>query len=70
MIPGDGKPHLFVLEMIAGNGKVRPTLGETTVVYCEPRKDHDAFIVKLPGIHRLFDTHPPLDERIALLREL
>jgi heat shock protein HtpX len=25
---------------------------------------------KLPGIHRLFDTHPPLDERIALLREL
>jgi heat shock protein HtpX len=25
---------------------------------------------KLAGIHRLFDTHPPLDERIALLREL
>ncbi len=25
---------------------------------------------KLPAIHRLFDTHPPLDERIALLREL
>jgi heat shock protein HtpX len=25
---------------------------------------------KLRGIHRLFDTHPPLDERIALLREL
>lgn len=25
---------------------------------------------KLGGIHRLFDTHPPLDERIALLREL
>ena len=25
---------------------------------------------KLGGVHRLFDTHPPLDERIALLREL
>jgi heat shock protein HtpX len=25
---------------------------------------------KLARIHRLFDTHPPLDERIALLREL
>ena len=25
---------------------------------------------KLEGVHKLFDTHPPLDERIALLREL
>jgi len=25
---------------------------------------------KLARVHRLFDTHPPLDERIALLREL
>jgi heat shock protein HtpX len=25
---------------------------------------------RLSGIHKLFDTHPPLDERIALLREL
>ncbi len=25
---------------------------------------------RLGGIHKLFDTHPPLDERIALLREL
>jgi heat shock protein HtpX len=25
---------------------------------------------KLGGFHRMFDTHPPLDERIALLREL
>lgn len=25
---------------------------------------------RLGGIHRMFDTHPPLDERIALLREL
>lgn len=25
---------------------------------------------RLRGIHKLFDTHPPLDERIALLREL
>ncbi|MFK7918351.1 MAG: M48 family metalloprotease [Ilumatobacter sp.] len=25
---------------------------------------------RLPGVHKLFDTHPPLDERIALLREL
>ncbi len=25
---------------------------------------------KFGGVHRLFDTHPPLDERIALLREL
>ena len=25
---------------------------------------------KLGGIHRMFDTHPPLDERISLLREL
>jgi heat shock protein HtpX len=25
---------------------------------------------KLGGVHRMFDTHPPLEERIALLREL
>jgi heat shock protein HtpX len=25
---------------------------------------------RLGGVHRLFDTHPPLEERIALLREL
>jgi len=25
---------------------------------------------RLSKIHSLFDTHPPLDERIALLREL
>ena len=25
---------------------------------------------RLGGIHKMFDTHPPLDERIALLREL
>ncbi|MBA3983833.1 MAG: M48 family metalloprotease [Acidimicrobiia bacterium] len=25
---------------------------------------------RLGGVHRFFDTHPPLDERIALLREL
>ncbi len=25
---------------------------------------------RLGGIHRMFDTHPPLEERIALLREL
>jgi heat shock protein HtpX len=25
---------------------------------------------KLEGIHKMFDTHPPLEERIALLREL
>ena len=25
---------------------------------------------KLGSIHRMFDTHPPLEERIALLREL
>ena len=25
---------------------------------------------RLGGAHRMFDTHPPLEERIALLREL
>ncbi|MFK5922318.1 MAG: DUF1553 domain-containing protein [Verrucomicrobiota bacterium] len=30
-IKGDGKPHLFVLEMIMGSGGRRPTTGETTV---------------------------------------
>ena len=25
---------------------------------------------RLEGVHKMFDTHPPLDERIALLREL
>ena len=25
---------------------------------------------RLGGTHRMFDTHPPLEERIALLREL
>ncbi len=30
-IKGDGKPHLFVLEMIAGSSGRRPTLGETSV---------------------------------------
>ncbi|NOX98479.1 MAG: DUF1553 domain-containing protein [Verrucomicrobia bacterium] len=32
-IKGDGKPHLFVLEMIAGSGGRRPTLGETSVSF-------------------------------------
>ncbi len=30
-VEGDGQPHLFVLEMIAGAGGRRPTMGETTV---------------------------------------
>ena len=30
-VKGDGKPHLFVLEMIAGSGNRRATLGETSV---------------------------------------
>jgi mono/diheme cytochrome c family protein len=30
-IDSDGKPHTFVFEMIAGNGRVRTTLGETSL---------------------------------------
>lgn len=30
-VEGDGKPHAFVFEMIAGNGRVRTTLGETSI---------------------------------------
>ena len=30
-VKGDGKEHLIVLEMIAGNGRVRATLGETSL---------------------------------------
>ena len=39
--------------LVAAKVEIVEALGETTVVYCEPRKDHDAFIVKLPGIHRI-----------------
>ncbi len=28
------------------------------------------FIVNPPGISRLFDTHPPIEERIKILREM
>lgn len=30
-IESDGKPHVYVFEMIAGNGRVRTTLGETSL---------------------------------------
>ena len=31
VLESDGQPHVFVLEMLAGNGRVRPTLGETSL---------------------------------------
>lgn len=30
-VESDGKPHVYVFEMIAGNGRVRSTLGETSL---------------------------------------
>ena len=35
-VTGDGKEHLVVLEMIAGNGRVRATLGETSLSVRQP----------------------------------
>ena len=35
ILKGDGKPHVFVLETILGNGSVRASLGETSVSISE-----------------------------------
>ncbi|MBL9155102.1 MAG: DUF1553 domain-containing protein [Verrucomicrobiales bacterium] len=35
-VTGDGREHVLVLEMIAGNGRVRATLGETSVSLLRP----------------------------------
>lgn len=45
-VKGDGKPHLVVLEMIAGNGRVRATLGETSVSLRQP---DSSFALLSPG---------------------
>lgn len=42
----DGKPHVMVLEMIAGNGRVRATLGETTLSL---RQKNGSFALISPG---------------------
>jgi cytochrome c553 len=42
-IDSDGKPHDYVFEMIAGNGRVRTTLGETSLSLRQP-----------DGLHMLF----------------
>ncbi|MCB1062458.1 MAG: DUF1553 domain-containing protein, partial [Verrucomicrobiae bacterium] len=45
-VTGDGKEHLLVLEMIAGNGRVRATLGETTVSW---QQADESFVLLSPG---------------------
>ncbi len=45
-VKGDGKEHLVVLEMIAGNGRVRATLGETSL---SVRRENDSFALLAPG---------------------
>lgn len=45
-VPGDGQEHLVVLEMIAGNGSVRATLGETSL---SVRQDDGSFVLLAPG---------------------
>ena len=45
-VKGDGKPRVLVLEMIAGNGRVRATLGETSVSL---RQKDGSFALLSPG---------------------
>jgi hypothetical protein len=45
-VTGDGKEHLVVLEMIAGNGRVRATLGETSL---SARQENGGFALLSPG---------------------
>ncbi|MEN3942768.1 DUF1553 domain-containing protein [Prosthecobacter sp. SYSU 5D2] len=39
-INSDGKPHVYILEMLAGNGRVRTTLGETSLSLLSPDGRH------------------------------
>ncbi len=45
-VKGDGKEHLVVLEMISGNGRVRATLGETSL---SVRQKDGGFKLLTPG---------------------
>lgn len=45
-VQGDGKAHAFVFEMIAGNGRVRTTLGETSVSL---RRADGQYVLLAPG---------------------
>ncbi len=45
-VKGDGKEHLVVLEVVAGNGRVRATLGETSL---SVRRENDSFALLAPG---------------------
>jgi hypothetical protein len=42
-VDSDGKPHVYVLEMIAGNGRVRTTLGETSLSLLSPEGQFQLF---------------------------
>jgi len=70
-IRGDGKEHLVVLEMMAGNGQVRATIGETSLSVRQP---DGTFRLLTPG-----DRNVPLTddgwekfrrERAAFYRDL
>ncbi|MEP3048025.1 MAG: sn-glycerol-3-phosphate ABC transporter ATP-binding protein UgpC [Roseibium sp.] len=39
--------------LVSAKVEIVEALGETTVLYFEPREGHDAFIAKLPGIHKI-----------------
>jgi hypothetical protein len=49
-VTGDGREHTLILEMIAGNGKVRATLGETSVSLLQP---DGQFALLTPGDRRV-----------------
>ncbi len=60
----DGLIH--ALQKLAGNDKPFATFNHSTAAMCidDPLQHHEGWS------HRLFDTHPPIDQRIAVLQRL
>ena len=60
----DGLIH--ALQKLAQNDKPFKGFNHATAAMCidDPLQHHEGFA------HRLFDTHPPLEERIAILQKI
>ena len=57
---------IHALEKLQANDEPFASFNHATAAMCidDPLQHHEG------GIHRLFDTHPPLAERIAVLRQI
>ena len=57
---------IHALQKLEQNDKPFASFNHATAAMCidDPLQHHEGFA------HRLFDTHPPLDERIAILQRI